>query len=90
MPKIQIGFFALTTNADGTINTNLDRTFKLEEAGKAHEYIEANKVSNHLFVSPSVACAVFIFILFTQGEALCGKVVPGLIPDRVLTTAELV
>jgi D-arabinose 1-dehydrogenase-like Zn-dependent alcohol dehydrogenase len=30
--------------ANGMMNTNLDRTFKLEEAGKAHEYMEANKV----------------------------------------------
>jgi len=56
--------------ADGTINTNLDRTFKLEEAGKAHEYMEANKVSTSLFVQPSAACAVFIFMLFFRGEGL--------------------
>ena len=56
--------------ADGTINTNLDRTFKLEEAGKAHEYMEANKVSTSLFVSPAAACAVFIFMLFFRGESL--------------------
>jgi D-arabinose 1-dehydrogenase-like Zn-dependent alcohol dehydrogenase len=30
--------------ANGTMSTNLDRTFKLEEAGEAHEYMEANKV----------------------------------------------
>jgi NADPH:quinone reductase-like Zn-dependent oxidoreductase len=32
--------------AKGIINTNLDRTFKLEEAAQAHEYMEANKVSS--------------------------------------------
>jgi Zinc-binding dehydrogenase len=30
----------------GIISTNLDRTFKLEEAAQAHEYMEANKVSS--------------------------------------------
>ena len=30
--------------ADGSMRTNLDRTFKLAEAGQAHEYMEANKV----------------------------------------------
>ena len=56
--------------ADGTINTNLDRTFKLEEAGKAHEYMEANKVSPSLFVSPSAACRRFYFYAFFPGESL--------------------
>jgi hypothetical protein len=39
--------------ANGTMRTNLDRTFKLEDAGKAHEYMEANKVRSprvHLIV----------------------------------------
>jgi hypothetical protein len=30
--------------AKGPMRTNLDRTFKLEEVGQAHEYMEANKV----------------------------------------------
>ena len=30
--------------ANGSMRTNLDRTYKLEEAGQAHEYMEANKV----------------------------------------------
>jgi NADPH:quinone reductase-like Zn-dependent oxidoreductase len=56
--------------ADGTINTNLDRTFKLEEAGKAHEYMEANKVSTSLFVQPSAACRRFYFYAFFPGRRL--------------------
>ena len=50
--------------ANGKMNTNLDRTFKLEEAGKAHEYMEANKVSTSSFGSPSKICRFFIFMLF--------------------------
>jgi len=34
----------IDASANGTMRMNLDRTFKLEEAGKAHEYMEANKV----------------------------------------------
>jgi D-arabinose 1-dehydrogenase-like Zn-dependent alcohol dehydrogenase len=30
--------------AKGAMKTNLDKTFKLEEAPEAHEYMEANKV----------------------------------------------
>jgi D-arabinose 1-dehydrogenase-like Zn-dependent alcohol dehydrogenase len=30
--------------AKGAMNTNLDKTFKLDEAAEAHEYMEANKV----------------------------------------------
>ena len=56
--------------ADGTINTNLDRTFKLEEAGKAHEYMEANKVSPSLFVSPRSAACGFYFYALCGGVAL--------------------
>jgi NADPH:quinone reductase-like Zn-dependent oxidoreductase len=36
--------------ANGTMQTNLDRTFRLEEAAQAHEYMEANKVSLSPFV----------------------------------------
>lgn len=52
--------------ADGTMNANLDRTFKLEEAGKAHEYMQANKVSTSSFVTPP-KCGIFIFMLFCCG-----------------------
>ena len=55
--------------ANGTMNANLDRIFKLEEAGKAHEYLEANKVSTASFVSPA---ARFIFMLF-RGAQQCFK-----------------
>jgi hypothetical protein len=57
---------------NGTINTNLDRTFKLEHAGKAHEYMEANKVRHTLFVPPYIARpfsgVLFLCFLFWRGE----------------------
>jgi NADPH:quinone reductase len=55
---------------DGRININLDRTFKLEEAGKAHEYMEANKVSTSLFVLSGVCGVRFLFWVFCGGAAL--------------------
>lgn len=49
--------------AKGIISTNLDRTFKLEEAAKAHEYMEANKVSSIFFPSfPPVLQSLFLIL----------------------------
>jgi len=36
--------------ANGKMRTNLDRTFRLEEAAQAHEYMESNKVRLSPFV----------------------------------------
>jgi len=40
---------SIDTCANGTITPNIERTFKLEEAGEAHGYMEANKARSLLF-----------------------------------------
>lgn len=56
--------------ANGSMRTNLDRTFRLEEAGQAHEYMEANKVRS----SPSCTIGIIhqLFICFLRGSFVSG------------------
>ena len=49
----------------GEMNINLDKTFKLQEAGEAHEYMEANKVR----VRPALVLQCFFPLINFYGFA---------------------
>lgn len=54
--------------ANGSMRTNLDQTFMLEEAGQAHEYMEANKVRSLPELYYHRNNSTVIFMLFCGGH----------------------